>query len=156
MSQDKIAKYLENRIREIERKIKELTEELEILKHLATTISSTRQDTYITSYSDEVKVAQQEKIRVIYVEEEIVANEIISDGTIKIVLRGGIRSGDEVVTNFLLKILEELKEKKDISDYRLKESGGYITQIDLLNPTSIALRQVEIALKYVWSKHSSS
>ncbi|MDW8010087.1 MAG: hypothetical protein RMH84_00605 [Sulfolobales archaeon] len=149
-------KYLESRIKEVERRIKELTEELEILRYLASTISSSRQSVHPTSYSEEVKVAQQEKVRVIYAEEEIIANEVLSDGTVKIVLRGGIRLNDEVVANFLLKILEELKGKKDIGDYRLKESGGYITQIDLINPTPIALKQVEIALKYVWSKHSSS
>jgi len=156
LSQEKISKYLENRIREIEKKIKELSEELEILKQIASAFPSVKQGVAQPAYSEEAKVTQQEKIKVIYAEDEIIANEIVGDNTVKIVLRGGIRSDDEIVTNFLLKILEELKGRKDLDDFKLKESGGYITQIDLLNPTSIAIRQIEIALRYVWSKHSSS
>ncbi|MEM4831463.1 MAG: hypothetical protein QXU65_00105 [Sulfolobales archaeon] len=156
MSQEKISKYLENKIREIEKKIRELSEELEILKQIASALSSVRPGVSQPAYSEEAKVAQQEKIRVIYSGDEIIANEIVADNTVKIVLRSGIQSDDEVVTNFLLKILEELKERKDLDDFKLKESGGYITQIDLLNPSSIAIKQVEIALRYVWSKHSSS
>lgn len=156
MSQEKIAKYLESRIKEVEKKIKELTEELEILRQLASEYTGTREPATTSAHGEESKLSQQEKIKVIYVEDEIIANEVISDNSIKIVLRGGIRADDEVVVNFLLKILEELRQKKDLGDYRLRESGGYIAQIDLLNPTPIALRQVEIALKYVWSKHSSS
>ncbi|MEM2007047.1 MAG: hypothetical protein QXG17_00515 [Sulfolobales archaeon] len=155
MSQDKISKYLENRIREIEKKIKELSEELEILKQIASAFPGSKQGVVQQVHSEEAKVAQQEKIKVIYAEDEIIANEIVADNMVKIVLRGGIRSEDEIVVNFLLKILEELKGRKDLDDFKLKESGGYITQIDLLNPTSIAIRQVEIALRYVWSKHSS-
>jgi len=155
LSQDKISKYLENRIREIEKKIKELSEELEILKQIASAFPGSKQGVVQQVHSEEAKVAQQEKIKVIYAEDEIIANEIVADNMVKIVLRGGIRSEDEIVVNFLLKILEELKGRKDLDDFKLKESGGYITQIDLLNPTSIAIRQVEIALRYVWSKHSS-
>lgn len=155
MSQDKVARYLENRIKEIERKIKELTEELEILKQIASVFPSSKQGVSTQVYGEEARMAQQEKVRVIYADDEIIANEVISDNTVKIVLRGGIKSDDEVVTNFLLRILDELRGKRDLDDYKLRESGGYITQIDLLNPSSIALRQVEIALKYVWSKHAS-
>ncbi|MEM4936401.1 MAG: hypothetical protein QW780_05280, partial [Sulfolobales archaeon] len=114
MSQEKISKYLENKIREIEKKIRELSEELEILKQIASALSSVRPGVSQPAYSEEAKVAQQEKIRVIYSGDEIIANEIVADNTVKIVLRSGIRSDDEVVTNFLLKILEELKERKDL------------------------------------------
>ncbi len=155
MSQDRVAKYLEERIRELERRIRELTEELEILKQLASSLNTMRRRAQAESHGEDSKVLQQEKVRVVYAEDEIIANEVISEDAVKVVLRSGIKSSDRVVENFLLKILEELREKGDLRDYRLRESGGYITQIDLLGPTPMALRQIEIALKYVWSKHVS-
>ncbi len=155
MSQDRVARYLEDKIREVERRIKELTEELEILKQLASALTTAGRRSQAESRNEDSKVFQQERVRVIYAEDEIIANEVISEDAVKVVLRSGVRSSDKVVENFLLRILEELREKGDLKDYRLRESGGYITQIDLLGPTPMALRQVEIALKYVWSKHVS-
>lgn len=157
MSQDKIAKYLENRIRELEKRIRELSEELEILKELATEYSKSKQIS-ITATASEVKTPPQEKekVKVLYVENEIIASEVISDDLVKIVLRSGLKSDDEVVANFLLKVLEELRERGDLTDYKIQESGGYIIQIDLIGPNPLALRQAELALKYVWSKVAAS
>lgn len=155
MSQDRAVKYLEDRIREIERRIKELTEELEILRQIASTLAAAKQRARPVSQGEDSRTPHQERVRVIYAEDEIIANEIVSEDSVKVVLRSGVRSSDKVVENFLLKLLEELKERGDLRDYKLRESGGYITQIDLVGPTQIALRQVEIALKYVWGKHAS-
>ncbi len=153
MSQDRVVKYLENRIKELEKKIRELNEELEILRELMAEYSKSKQIS-VSVGTNEVRTSSQEKekVKVLYVEDEIIASEVISDDLVKIVLRSGLRSDDEVVANFLLKVLEELRERKDLVDYKVQESGGYIIQIDLVGPSPLALRQVELALKYVWSR----
>lgn len=153
MSQDKVVKYLENRIKELERKIRELNEELEILRELIAEYSKTKQ-IGVTADITEARTSPQEKekVKVLYVEDEIIASEVVSDNLVKIVLRSGLKSDDKVVANFLLKVLEELRKRKDLADYKIQESGGYITQIDLIGPSPLALRQVELALKYVWGR----
>lgn len=156
MSRDRVVRYLEGRIKELERKIKELSEELEILKQLSAEFSGAKYGASVGSEGSEEKLAQKEPIRVIYVENEIIANEVVTESGVRIVLRGGLRVDDEVVTNFLLKVLDELKERKDLASYSIHESRGYISEIELVNPSQIALRQIEIALKYAWSKSAGS
>ena len=155
MSRDRVAKYLEERIRELEKRIRELSEELEILRQIAAELPGIKYGAQVSPEGGEERSVQKERVKVIYVGDEIIANEVATGDGVKIVLRGGLRVDDEIVTNFLIRVLDELKGRKDLTDYRIRESGGYISEIELVNPSHIALKQIEIALKYVWDKVTS-
>lgn len=153
MSYEKIMKYLESRIKELERRIKEFSEELEILKAMAAELSKGRAETQRTRESSAEE--QPEGVKIIYYESDVIANEIPTAEGVRIVLRGGLRADDVFVEGFLMKLLDELRERRDLVDYKVKESNGYLTEVTLVNPTQLALKQVEMAIRYVWSKSVS-
>ncbi len=154
MSYDKILKYLESRIKELEKRIKELSEELETLKAIAAEFSKGRAE--ISQKPREGGIEEQpEGVKIIYYESDVIANEIPTTEGVRIVLRGGLRVDDELVEGFLIRLLDELRERRDLADYKVKESNGYLAEVTLISPTQLALKQVEMAIRYVWSRSVS-
>jgi polyhydroxyalkanoate synthesis regulator phasin len=153
MNYEKVMKYLRSRIEELERRIKELSEELEVLKAIASELSKGRAEAQ--RVREEGAEGQPEGVKVIYYESDVIANEIPTTDGVRVVLRGGLRVDDELVESFLMKLLDELKDRGDLADYRVKESNSYLTEVVLVNPTQLALKQVETAIRYVWSRSVS-
>ena len=153
MGYERIMRYLESRIKELERRIKELSEELETLKAIATELSEGRAETQKVREGGVEE--QPEGVKIIYYESDVIANEIPTTEGVRVVLRGGLRVDEEFVEGFLMKLLDELRERRDLADYKVKESNGYLAELTLVNPTQLALKQVEMAIRYVWSRSVS-
>jgi len=154
VSYDKIMRYLESKIKELEKRIKELSEELEALKTIAAELSKGKAEAP-QKLREGGGEEQPEGVKIIYYESDVIANEIPTTEGVRIVLRGGLRVDDELVEGFLMKLLDELREKRDLADYKVKESNGYLAEVTLISPTQLALKQVEMAIRYVWSRSAS-
>ena len=130
-------------VRYVEDKIKRLESELRILKAMLSVLKG-----------ESIKAAltvKPENVRVITLNDEVIANVMEVDGSIRVILRESISKDHPLLESFLVRMLEERKENGDVRNYVIKESRGYVTEVLLegVSRQSI-LRELELALKYIW------
>ncbi len=134
-----IIKYLKERISSLE-------EEIKIYKAILS---------IMTSASEEIKLSKQtftpDKVKVITVEDDVIANIVKLNNDIRIMLRETIPVDNEVFNSFLIPFLNDKKEMGEISNFDVKESRGFVTEIIVKGVKSEGtIKEIEIALKYLW------
>ncbi|MCD6341169.1 MAG: hypothetical protein J7L51_04400 [Desulfurococcales archaeon] len=136
VSKDDLVRYIEEKIKRLENELMMLNALLSILKGESTRVSLT---------------VRPENVKVITMDDEVIANVMEMEGSIRVILRESISKDHPLLESFLIRMLEERKESGDIRDYVIKESRGYVTEI-LLEGVSrqSVLKELELALKYVW------
>ncbi|PUA32354.1 MAG: hypothetical protein B7O98_06760 [Zestosphaera tikiterensis] len=136
VTHEDLRKYLRSRIDELRRELRYLEELLAIVEGRKS--------------KPEVE-PKPTNIDVITFENSIVANVIMGEGYLKIVLTEAFPADHPLVTSFLVKILEERKEKGDIDYYRVGEKKGYIYDVEIRGRISnIVYKELETALTYIW------
>ncbi|RLG77078.1 MAG: hypothetical protein DRO14_02840 [Thermoprotei archaeon] len=136
VSRDDVVRYIEEKIKRLKNELMMLNALLSILKGESSRASPT---------------VRPESVEVITLDDEVIANVMEMEGSIRVILRESISKDHPLLESFLIRMLEERKESGDIRDYVIKESRGYVTEI-LLEGVSrqSVLKELELALKYVW------
>ena len=138
VSKSDLIKYIEEKIRKLENELRILNTILSILK------------------GESVKPAltvRPENVQVITLNDEVIANVMEVNGSIRVILRESISKDHPLLESFLVRMLEERKENGDIRNYVIKESRGYVTEMLLegISRQSV-LKELELALKYIWKE----
>ena len=138
ISKSDLIKYIEEKIKKLENELRILNTILSILK------------------GESVKAAltvKPENVRVITLNDEVIANVMEVNGSIRVILRESISKDHPLLESFLVRMLEERKENGDIRNYVIKESRGYVTEVLLegISRQSV-LKELELALKYIWKE----
>ena len=138
VSKSDLIKYIEEKIRKLENELRILNTILSILK------------------GESVKPAltvRPENVQVITLNDEVIANVMEVNGSIRVILRESISKDHPLLESFLVRMLEERKENGDIRNYVIKESRGYVTEVLLegISRQSV-LKELELALKYIWKE----
>jgi len=130
-------------IRYIEEKIKRLENELMMLNAILSILKGESTGTTLT--------VRPENVKVITLDDEVIANVMEMEGSIRVILRESISKDHPLLESFLIRMLEERKESGDIRNYIIKESRGYVTELILEGPSrQSVLKELELALKYIW------
>ncbi len=139
IDKEAIIKYLKERISSLE-------EEMKIYKAILS---------LITSSSEEIRLSRQtftpDKVKVITVEDDVIANIVKLNNDIRIMLRETIPIDNEIFNSFFIPFLNDKKEIGEITDFDVKESKGFVTEIVVKGVKSEGTtKEIEIALKYLW------
>ncbi len=136
VTSEELKRYLRSRINELKRELRYLEELLAIVEGRKS--------------KPEIE-PKPTNIDVITFENNIVANVIMGEGYLKIVLTEALPADHPLVTSFLVKVLEERREKGDIDFYRVGEKKGFIYDVEVRGRISnIVYKELETALLYVW------
>ncbi|MEO3992856.1 MAG: hypothetical protein QN229_00865 [Desulfurococcaceae archaeon TW002] len=128
----------------VRKKIEELRSELQYLEELLKILEGER--------SVEASVLQASRVDVIAVGGSVVANVIISQEGLRVILTEALPANHPLITSFLVRILEEQKEKGIVETYRINEKRGYVYDIEIKGRISnLVYREIEAAISYVWS-----
>ncbi|MCD6428793.1 MAG: hypothetical protein J7L12_04180 [Desulfurococcales archaeon] len=136
VSRDDLVRYIEEKIKKLENELMMLNALLSLLKGESAKASL---------------AVRPENVKVITLDDEVIANVMEMEGSIRVILRESISKDHPLLESFLIRMLEERKESGDIRDYIIKESKGYVTEV-LLEGVSrqSVLKELELALKYIW------
>ncbi len=136
----------ESLIKYLKEKLERLEEEIKVYKSLLA---------ILTSSSEEIRPSKQaftpDKVKVITVDDDVIANLVRLDSDVRIMLRETIPTDNELLHSFLIPFLKDKKEIEEIEDYDIRENKGFITEIVVRGVKSDStVREIEIALKYLW------
>jgi len=138
-SKKEIIEFLRRRIRELER-------ELSVYKQLLMEISGKHAQEEMRD-----RVLSPDNVKVIAIGNDIVANIVKLRDSIRIILRESIPSNNTLLNSFLVQLLKDKKDLGELSDFEVKESKGYVTEIVIRGINSKSLmKELEIALRYLW------
>ncbi len=138
-SKKEIIEFLRRRIRELER-------ELSVYKQLLMEISGKHAQEEMRD-----RVLSPDNVKVIAIGNDIVANIVKLRDSIRIILRESIPSNNTLLNSFLIQLLKDKKDLGELSDFEVKESKGYVTEIVIRGINSKSLmKELEIALRYLW------
>ena len=128
----------------IRKRIEELRSELQYLEELLKILEGKR--------SLEAATSQATKIDVIAVGDSVIANVIVSQDGLRVILSEALPANHPLITSFLIRILEEQKERGVIETYRINEKRGYIYDIEIRGRiNNLVYKEIEAAISYVWS-----
>ncbi|MEM0014365.1 MAG: hypothetical protein QXS42_03700 [Zestosphaera sp.] len=128
----------------VRRKIEELRNELQYLEELLRILEGER--------SLDASLMQASRVDVITVDNNVVANVIVSQDTMRIILSEALPANHPLMTSFLARILEEQRDRGLIESYRINEKRGYVYDIEIRGRiNNLLFRELEAAVSYVWS-----
>ncbi len=134
-------------IRKLEERIRRLEEELSFYREMLKALRGAPE-----SEKNREKI-RPESVKIISKGDDILANVVQLDNGIKVMLRESIPRDHPAFESFMLKLLEEMKKRGDIIDFEVKESRGYVIEISVVgNVTRRSLREIELALLYLWDE----
>jgi hypothetical protein len=141
LEREKLIKWLESRI-------KELKEELD---YLEAALSMLRKESEISEPAKASETLAPSDIAVITADNNVLANVIRNGKEIRIIFTEGLPKDNVYINSFLLKFLEDSVRAGNISEFKIAEKRGYITELRLIGDIEERfLREMELALKYVW------
>ena len=132
-------------------RIKELREELNNLESVYSLLKGGREEGKGIR-----KGGSRTTVKVIAAGADILANVVGNKKGLRIIFTEGLPKDDPYVKSFLLKVLEDKKNSGSIRNYEVIEKKDYVTEIKF--PEGISdkvLKEMELAIKYVWSNLSS-
>lgn len=128
----------------VRKKIEELRSELQYLEELLKILEGER--------SVEASVLQASRVDVIAVGDSVVANVIVSHDGLRVILTEALPANHPLITSFLVRILEEQRERGVVETYRINEKRGYVYDIEIKGRiNNLVYREIEAAISYVWS-----
>lgn len=128
----------------VKKKIEELRSELQYLEELLKILEGER--------SVEASVLQATRVDVIAVGDNVIANVIVSQEGLRVILTEALPANHPLITSFLIRIFEEQRERGIIETYRINEKRGYIYDIEVKGRiNNLVYREIEAAISYVWS-----
>ncbi len=128
----------------VRRKIEELRNELQYLEELLKILEGER--------SLDSSVMQASRVDVITVGSNVVANVIVSQDVLRIILTEALPADHPLMTSFLERILEEQRGRGLIEAYRVNEKRGYVYDIEVRGRiNNLLYRELEAAVSYVWT-----
>ncbi|MFN3267624.1 MAG: hypothetical protein ACK416_00025 [Zestosphaera sp.] len=128
----------------VRKKIEELRSELQYLEELLKILEGER--------SVEASVLQASRVDVIAVGDSVVANVIVSQDGLRVILTEALPANHPLITSFLVRILEEQRERGVVETYRINEKRGYVYDIEIKGRiNNLVYREIEAAISYVWS-----
>lgn len=128
----------------VKKKIEELRSELQYLEELLKILEGER--------SVEASVLQATRVDVIAVGDNVIANVIVSQEGLRVILTEALPANHPLITSFLIRIFEEQRERGIIETYRINEKRGYIYDIEVKGRVNnLVYREIEAAISYVWS-----
>lgn len=128
----------------VKKKIEELRSELQYLEELLKILEGER--------SVEATVLQATRVDVIAVGDNVIANVIVSQEGLRVILTEALPANHPLITSFLVRILEEQRERGTIETYRINEKRGYVYDIEVKGRiNNLVYREIEAAISYVWS-----
>ncbi len=128
----------------VRKKIEELRSELQYLEELLKILEEGR--------GVEASVLQASRVDVIAVGDSVVANVIVSQDGLRVILTEALPANHPLITSFLVRILEEQRERGVVETYRINEKRGYVYDIEIKGRiNNLVYREIEAAISYVWS-----
>jgi len=128
----------------VRKKIEELRSELQYLEELLKILEGER--------SVEASVLQATRVDVIAVGDSVVANVIVSQEGLRVILTEALPANHPLITSFLTRILEEQRERGVVETYKINEKRGYVYDIEIKGKiNNLVYREIEAAISYVWS-----
>lgn len=128
----------------VRRKIEELRNELQYLEELLKILEGER--------SLDSSVMQASRVDVITAGSSVVANVIVSQDVLRIILTEALPADHPLMTSFLVRILEEQRSRGLIEAYRVNEKRGYVYDIEVRGRiNNLLYRELEAAVSYVWT-----
>ncbi|MEM4823621.1 MAG: hypothetical protein QXV31_01105, partial [Zestosphaera sp.] len=107
----------------VRKKIEELRSELQYLEELLKILEGER--------SVEASVLQATRVDVIAVGDSVVANVIVSQEGLRVILTEALPANHPLITSFLTRILEEQRERGVVETYKINEKRGYVYDIEI-------------------------
>lgn len=128
----------------LRKKIEELRNEIQYLEELLKILEGER--------SVETSLLQATRVDVIAVGDNVVANVIVSQDGLRVILTEALPANHPLITSFLVRILEEQKERGFVETYRVNEKRGYVHDIEVKGKiNNLVYKEIEAAISYVWS-----
>lgn len=128
----------------VRKKIEELRSELQYLEGLLRILEGER--------GVEASVLQATRVDVISVGDSVIANVIVSQEGLRVILAEALPANHPLITSFLMRILEEQKERGVVETYRINEKRGYVYDLEIKGRiNNLVYREIEAAISYVWS-----
>jgi len=128
----------------LRKKIEELRNEIQYLEELLKILEGER--------SIETSLLQATRVDVIAVGDNVIANVIVSQEGLRIILTEALPANHPLITSFLVRILEEQKERGFVETYRVNEKRGYVHDIEVKGKiNNLVYKEIEAAISYVWS-----
>lgn len=128
----------------VRRKIEELRNELQYLEELLRILEGER--------GLDASLMQASRVDVITVDNNVVANVIVSQDTMRVILSEALPANHPLMTSFLARILEEQRDRGLIESYRINEKRGYVYDIEVRGKiNNLLFKELEAAVSYVWS-----
>lgn len=128
----------------VRKKIEELRSELQYLEELLKILEGER--------SVEASVLQATRVDVIAVGDSVVANVIVSQEGLRVILTEALPANHPLITSFLTRILEEQRERGVVETYKINEKRGYVYDIEIKGKiNNLVYREIEAAISYMWS-----
>jgi len=128
----------------VKKKIEELRNELQYLEELLKILEGER--------SVDTSILQATRVDVITVGDSVIANVIVSNEGLRVILTEALPANHPLITSFLARILEEQKERGFVETYRINEKRGYIYDIEIKGKiNNLVYKEIEAAISYVWS-----
>jgi hypothetical protein len=128
----------------VRKKIEELRSELQYLEELLKILEGER--------SLDASILQATRVDVIAVGDSVIANVIVSDEGLRVILTEALPANHPLITSFLVRILEEQKGRGFVEAYRINEKRGYIYDIEVKGKiNNLVYKEIEAAISYVWS-----
>ncbi|MGC8975983.1 MAG: hypothetical protein ACP5KB_07295, partial [Thermoprotei archaeon] len=122
----------------------ELRNEIQYLEELLKILEGER--------SIETSLLQATRVDVIAVGDNVIANVIVSQEGLRIILTEALPANHPLITSFLVRILEEQKERGFVETYRVNEKRGYVHDIEVKGKiNNLVYKEIEAAISYVWS-----
>ncbi len=128
----------------VRKKIEELRNELQYLEELLKILEGER--------SVDTSILQATRVDVIAVGDSVIANVIVSNEGLRVILTEALPANHPLITSFLARILEEQKERGFVETYKINEKRGYIYDIEVKGRiNNLVYKEIEAAISYVWS-----
>jgi hypothetical protein len=128
----------------VRKKIEELRSELQYLEELLKILEGER--------SLDASILQATRVDVIAVGDSVIANVIVSNEGLRVILTEALPANHPLITSFLVRILEEQKGRGFVEAYRINEKRGYIYDIEVKGKiNNLVYKEIEAAISYVWS-----
>lgn len=128
----------------VRKKIEELRSELQYLEELLKILEGER--------SLDASILQATRVDVIAVGDSVIANVIVSNKGLRVILTEALPANHPLITSFLVRILEEQKGRGFVEAYRINEKRGYIYDIEVKGKiNNLVYKEIEAAISYVWS-----
>ncbi len=128
----------------VRKKIEELRNELQYLEELLKILEGER--------SVNTSILQATRVDVIAVGDSVIANVIVSNEGLRVILTEALPANHPLITSFLARILEEQKERGFVETYKINEKRGYIYDIEVKGKiNNLVYKEIEAAISYVWS-----